>query len=378
MSVKQVSGEAGLARALTEAGGKLCVVDFYADWCGPCKAVAPEIERMAAEYADVQFLKVNEKDSADAMMARQIRAFPTFHLYLKNARVADMTGASPPKLRELIEKHRPASAPTFSGAGMTVGGASVATRPEDVREARLRALGVAGGSSGSGSGPRPTPRAVVLDPSSLSSLVEMGVGEVRAAKALLANGGKGVELAMEWLSEHQDDADIDEASESVQAAIRQAHRFKQPSSSSGSGAGGAAASAEAAAGSSGDVEMNDAPSGDGGAATAEELAEAQAAADAEATEAEAAGGAPAPKKRLTVEEAQARVKAIREAKAAKAKEEARAREIARREDGKKSAEMQDAIRAQQKQAELDKMRREKEFTEKVSASATAHRPASTL
>ena len=44
---------------------QLVVVDFYADWCGPCKAIAPKIEEMAAENEDVVFLKVNVDENEE-------------------------------------------------------------------------------------------------------------------------------------------------------------------------------------------------------------------------------------------------------------------------------------------------------------------------
>ena len=42
-----------------ESSDKLCVIDLYADWCGPCRMLAPVLEELEAEYPDVKFCKVN-------------------------------------------------------------------------------------------------------------------------------------------------------------------------------------------------------------------------------------------------------------------------------------------------------------------------------
>lgn len=63
---------------------------MYCYRCGPCRRFAPTYEALAAEYTDVLFLKVCEADSGDAMAARGIQAFPTFHVYLKNARMTEV------------------------------------------------------------------------------------------------------------------------------------------------------------------------------------------------------------------------------------------------------------------------------------------------
>lgn len=44
---------------LESAGSKLVMVDFYATWCGPCKVIAPKIEKMSQEFKDVVFMKVD-------------------------------------------------------------------------------------------------------------------------------------------------------------------------------------------------------------------------------------------------------------------------------------------------------------------------------
>ena len=44
---------------------KPVLIDFYADWCGPCKMTAPELEAFSQEYDDVKVCKINVDESAD-------------------------------------------------------------------------------------------------------------------------------------------------------------------------------------------------------------------------------------------------------------------------------------------------------------------------
>ena len=50
---------------LTNAGGKLVVIDFFATWCGPCKMIAPHLEEMDKTMDDVVFLKVDVDECED-------------------------------------------------------------------------------------------------------------------------------------------------------------------------------------------------------------------------------------------------------------------------------------------------------------------------
>ena len=59
----------------------LVFVDFYADWCGPCKMMAPIIEEIEKELKDINFIKVNVDDSEDIAMRYGIMSIPTFYLF---------------------------------------------------------------------------------------------------------------------------------------------------------------------------------------------------------------------------------------------------------------------------------------------------------
>ena len=62
------------------ANGKV-VVDFYADWCGPCKMLGPIVEASSKEHEDITFLKVNVDDFGDIAMRFGIMSIPTILIF---------------------------------------------------------------------------------------------------------------------------------------------------------------------------------------------------------------------------------------------------------------------------------------------------------
>ncbi|GHT20833.1 thioredoxin [Bacteroidia bacterium] len=70
-------------------GGKPLVVDFWAEWCGPCKAIAPSIHELQSEYAGkVEIGKCNVDDDVDLAAEFRIMSIPTI-LFFKNGELAD-------------------------------------------------------------------------------------------------------------------------------------------------------------------------------------------------------------------------------------------------------------------------------------------------
>ena len=67
---------------------KLVVVDFYADWCAPCKALGPVFEFLANQTPDVTFVKVNVDESPDSSISNGVRSIPTI-IFVKNGEVMD-------------------------------------------------------------------------------------------------------------------------------------------------------------------------------------------------------------------------------------------------------------------------------------------------
>ncbi|MFV0470875.1 MAG: thioredoxin [Paludibacteraceae bacterium] len=59
-------------------GDKPCLIDFYADWCGPCKTIAPILEELAKEYAgQIYIYKINTEDEQELAGAFGIRSIPS-------------------------------------------------------------------------------------------------------------------------------------------------------------------------------------------------------------------------------------------------------------------------------------------------------------
>ena len=65
------------------------VIDFYADWCGPCKKLSPEFARLSTEYDSITFLKVNTDEAEELAKHYDVSALPTI-IYIKNGDTISM------------------------------------------------------------------------------------------------------------------------------------------------------------------------------------------------------------------------------------------------------------------------------------------------
>ncbi len=88
----------GIAKGLT-------VVDFWAEWCAPCMALAPTMDKLADEYADQVTVAKVDIDSNPTIPAKfGVRGIPTI-LMFKDGEAVDMfVGNSPEKVREMIQR----------------------------------------------------------------------------------------------------------------------------------------------------------------------------------------------------------------------------------------------------------------------------------
>lgn len=94
MAVTQISNQDFQKQVLEEKG--VVFVDFYADWCGPCRVVGPIIDELSKEeqFKDkVKFIKINVDENPQLASQYNIFSIPTFIIFKDGKPVSQLTGA---------------------------------------------------------------------------------------------------------------------------------------------------------------------------------------------------------------------------------------------------------------------------------------------
>jgi thioredoxin 1 len=74
--------------------GQPVLVDYFATWCGPCKALIPMLERIEPEFTNVKFVKLNVDENRDHSVLMGIRSVPTVMFYNNNNEVSRTSGVN--------------------------------------------------------------------------------------------------------------------------------------------------------------------------------------------------------------------------------------------------------------------------------------------
>ncbi|KAK0668524.1 thioredoxin-like protein [Cercophora samala] len=118
----------------TVSSNAVVVADFYADWCGPCKMIAPHFESLANKYAKprkIAFVKVNVDNQGEVSQQYGVRAMPTFLILHNGSVIKTIQGANPPALTSAVEAAIKLAGPgavggsSFTSGGQRLGGTPV-------------------------------------------------------------------------------------------------------------------------------------------------------------------------------------------------------------------------------------------------------------
>eukprot|EP00906_Rhabdomonas_costata_P030440 RCo043028 len=123
--VKEVESRMSLAEFRIELESHpVTLVDFFAEWCGPCKQIAPVVEQLSKQNPNVTFLKVNVDECQELSQSLGVTAMPTFVLFARAKEITRLAGANPAKLKEILQKASSyaASAPLADGTRVTIHG----------------------------------------------------------------------------------------------------------------------------------------------------------------------------------------------------------------------------------------------------------------
>ena len=96
MTVEQINDDEFNQKVLEGSKDKPVLVDFWAEWCGPCKQIGPALEELSAEYeGKVKIAKVDVDTNPNAAASMGVRGIPALFIFKDGEVVSNRAGAAP-------------------------------------------------------------------------------------------------------------------------------------------------------------------------------------------------------------------------------------------------------------------------------------------
>lgn len=95
MASQQVVHADGASLKREIASNELVMVDFWAAWCAPCRAMAPMLDRLAGEFPSLRIVKVDADANKEFLEEYDVKSLPTLLVYRSGSRVEQLVGKVP-------------------------------------------------------------------------------------------------------------------------------------------------------------------------------------------------------------------------------------------------------------------------------------------
>lgn len=100
--VTVISSEEEFKNAISASS--LVVVDFFAVWCGPCKMIAPMLEKFSNDYSSAKFYKVDVDQLPSVAASNEVTSMPTLLFFKSGELVGKVIGANPAAIKQTLDK----------------------------------------------------------------------------------------------------------------------------------------------------------------------------------------------------------------------------------------------------------------------------------
>ena len=103
LALKVLGDQSALKKAIDASDKQQVVAWFTASWCGPCKSITPQIQKLSEATTNVDFYKIDVDDNQDLAEEYEVASVPTFIMFKDKAVVERVLGANAQKIEQMIK-----------------------------------------------------------------------------------------------------------------------------------------------------------------------------------------------------------------------------------------------------------------------------------